>query len=528
MPADIDFVALEQAELARWDEHGVFERSITQREGAPPWVFYEGPPTANGKPGLHHVWARVYKDLFCRFRTMAGTTWRRRAGWDTHGLPVEVEVEKQLGITGKQQIEEQVGIAEFTRLCRESVYSYVGDFARLTHRIGYWVDMDAAYWTLSPGYVESVWWHLQQLFDQGLLYEDLKVVPVLPALRHRAVEPRARPARRLPRRGGRVRLRPPAPGRPRPRRARRRRVAGRVDDHPVDAAVQHRRGRQPRSHLRRGRRARWWPRSSSRPCSARGAPPRADPGAGRRAGRPALRSGPSTTWPRRTAPTAGGVVPADYVTTEEGTGLVHLAPAFGEVDRQIGRANGLPSLNPVGPDGRFTAEVAWLAGRDVREANHDINDRLEAAGPPDPPLPLRALRTRTAGAAGRRSSTGASRAGTSPPRPARTTCWPPTRRSTGTRRHIKDGRFGEWLANNVDWALSRDRYWGTPAARSGAAAAATCAAWARWPSSPTWPAATCATIDPHRPTIDEVTFPCPTCAAEGPTTSCRWPGGWSR
>ena len=180
IPPDVDFVALEQAELARWSGHRVFERSIEQRKGAPPWVFYEGPPTANGMPGLHHVWARVYKDLFCRFRTMDGAYVARRAGWDTHGLPVEVEVEKKLGITGKQQIEEQVGIAEFTRLCRESVYSYVDEFARLTTRIGYWVDMDAAYWTLSPDYIESVWWHLQQLFDQGLLYEDLKVVPYCP------------------------------------------------------------------------------------------------------------------------------------------------------------------------------------------------------------------------------------------------------------------------------------------------------------------------------------------------------------
>ena len=153
--------------------------------GAPPWVFYEGPPTANGMPGLHHVWARVYKDLFCRFRTMDGAYVARRAGWDTHGLPVEVEVEKKLGITGKQQIEEQVGIAEFTRLCRESVYSYVDEFARLTTRIGYWVDMDEAYWTLDPTYIESVWWHLQQLFDQGLLYEDLKVVPYCPRVARR-------------------------------------------------------------------------------------------------------------------------------------------------------------------------------------------------------------------------------------------------------------------------------------------------------------------------------------------------------
>ena len=180
VPPDIDFVALEQAELDRWATHRVFERSVAQREAAAPWVFYEGPPTANGMPGLHHVWARVYKDLFCRFRTMSGSYVARRAGWDTHGLPVEVEVEKRLGITGKEQIESQVGIAEFTRLCRESVYSYVDEFARLTTRIGYWVDMDDAYWTLSPSYIESVWWHLQQLFDQGLLYEDLKVVPYCP------------------------------------------------------------------------------------------------------------------------------------------------------------------------------------------------------------------------------------------------------------------------------------------------------------------------------------------------------------
>ena len=153
---------------------------MEQRAGGPEWVFYEGPPTANGRPGLHHVWARVYKDLFCRFHAMRGAYVARRAGWDTHGLPVEVEVEKQLGITGKKQIEEEVGVAEFVRLCRESVYTYVGEFTRLTTRIGYWLDTDAAYWTLSPTYIESVWWHLRHLFDEGLLYEDLKVVPYCP------------------------------------------------------------------------------------------------------------------------------------------------------------------------------------------------------------------------------------------------------------------------------------------------------------------------------------------------------------
>jgi isoleucyl-tRNA synthetase len=175
--ADLEFVAIEEVELARWKANNVFERSMKLREGAEPWVFYEGPPTANGLPGLHHVWARVYKDLFCRYHTMQGHFVTRRAGWDTHGLPVEVQVEKQLGVSGKKEIEERVGIAEFTRLCRESVLTYVEEFERLTERIGYWIDTEHAYYTYHPSYVESVWWHLKQLFDRGLLYEDFKVVP---------------------------------------------------------------------------------------------------------------------------------------------------------------------------------------------------------------------------------------------------------------------------------------------------------------------------------------------------------------
>ena len=180
VPAEADFTALEDEELARWAAHRVFERSVELRAGAEPWVFYEGPPTANGRPGLHHVWARVYKDLFCRYRTMRGYAVPRKAGWDTHGLPVEVEVEKQLGITAKRQIEDEVGIAEFTRLCRESVRNYVGEWKTLTERIGYWIDIDDAYWTFAPDYVESVWANLKSLWDQGLLYEDIKVVPYCP------------------------------------------------------------------------------------------------------------------------------------------------------------------------------------------------------------------------------------------------------------------------------------------------------------------------------------------------------------
>ncbi len=513
VPPDIDFVALEQAELARWATHRVFERSIEQREGAPPWVFYEGPPTANGMPGLHHAWARVYKDLFCRFRTMRGSYVARRAGWDTHGLPVEVEVEKRLGITGKEQIETQVGIAEFTRLCRESVYSYVDEFARLTTRIGYWVDMDAAYWTLDPSYIESVWWHLQQLFDQGLLYEDLKVVPYCPRcgtalsshelgqadvyrdeedesayVRLRLVDPDAAlvglgpaewlavwtttPWTLLSNTG--VAVNPDL-------------IYAVVDgvvvaDDLVDAVMGE--GASARVSGR-------FPGSAlvglhyERPFDDLDPPHGAD------------------GW---------RVVPASYVTTEEGTGLVHLAPAFGEVDRQIGRENGLPSLNPVGPDGRFTDAVAWLAGRDVREANHDINDRLESAG-----LLIRRL----------------------PYVHSYPHCWrcrtpliywgkPSWYIATSTRKddllaanhtvdwhpaYIRDGRFGEWLENNVDWALSRDRYWGTPLPiwRCGRGHV-------RCVGSLMELSDLCGRdvtgIDPHRPTIDGVTFECPTCAAD--------------
>jgi isoleucyl-tRNA synthetase len=508
VPADVDFSLLEKQELERWAAHRVFERSVDQRADAPPWVFYEGPPTANARAGVHTVWARVYKDLFCRFRAMRGFYVARRAGWDTHGLPVEVEVEKQLGITGKRQIEDEVGIAEFVRLCRESVSTYVAEFAELTTRIGYWVDLDDAYWTLSSQYVQSVWWHLQQLFEKGLLYEDLKVVPYCP------------------------------------------RCGTALSSHELG---------QPGVY------------EDEEDESVYVALPLVDPDRALLGDAEAVVVWTTTPWtlpsntgvavhPELTYAVVGGqvvaealveavfgedavvtrtvrgadlvglryrrpldvvavpddangwrLVAADYVTTEEGTGLVHLAPAFGEVDRQLGRENGLPTLNPVGPDGRFTDEAGWLAGRAVREANHDINDALEAAG-----LLVRRQ----------------------PYIHSYPHCWrcktaliywgkPSWYVATSTRKdelvaanqqidwhpaHIRDGRMGEWLANNVDWALSRDRYWGTPL--------------------PIWrcpeghlqcvgslaelsalSGADLSELDPHRPDIDEVVLPCPQCAS---------------
>ncbi len=512
VPPDTDFVALEQAELARWAAHRVFERSVEQREGAPKWVFYEGPPTANGMPGLHHVWARVYKDLFCRFHAMRGSYVARRGGWDTHGLPVEVEVEKKLGITGKKQIEDQVGIAEFVRLCRESVYSYVDEFTRLTTRIGYWLDTDAAYWTLSPSYIESVWWHLRQLFDQGLLYEDLKVVPYCPRcgtalsshelgqpgvytdeedesayVRFPIVDPdpallgdavalaiwTTTPWTLLSNTGVAVN-----PGL----------TYAVVDglimaEDLVDAVL----GEGASARVtRRLRGTELVGLRYTRPFDDLPAPSHAD------------------GW---------RVVPADYVTTEEGTGLVHLAPAFGEIDRQIGRDNRLPSLNPVGPDGRFTEEITWLAGQSVRDSNTVINDHLAQAG-----LLLRRY----------------------PYVHSYPHCWrcrtpliywgkPSWYIATSTRKdqmlaenanidwhpaHIRDGRFGEWLSNNVDWALSRDRYWGTPLPiwRCGRGHLQCISSLAELSEL-------CGRdvtgIDPHRPVIDDVVFDCPACLGAG-------------
>ncbi len=177
------FPALEEGVLARWAERDVFKRSMQQREGAQPWVFWEGPPTANGKPGVHHVLSRVFKDIFPRYRTMRGFHVERRGGWDCHGLPVEIAVEKQLGLSSKHEIENIVpgdvraSIEQFNTACRDSVFTFLEDWDALTQRIGFWVDLDAAYRTMDTSYVESVWAALKQMHDRELLYQGNKVVP---------------------------------------------------------------------------------------------------------------------------------------------------------------------------------------------------------------------------------------------------------------------------------------------------------------------------------------------------------------
>ncbi len=514
LPPDVDFAALEEAELARWRAQRVFERSVESRKGAPPWVFYEGPPTANNRPGIHHMWARVYKDLFCRYRTMRGYLVERRAGWDTHGLPVEVEVEKRLGLTAKRQIEDEVGIGEFVRLCREAVVSYVEDWKTLTERIGYWTDLDAAYWTFDRSYIESVWWLLQQLYDKTLLYEDTKVVPYCPRCEtalssHELGQPEVYTDEQDESAYVRFPLVAPVPG-------------------PLDGAVAL---------------VVWtttpWTLLSNTGVAAHPdvdyvvvdglvvAEPLADEvlGEGARLRASARVHGreleglryrrpfDAVALPAAEDPAKGWrVVLADFVTTDEGTGLVHLAPAFGEIDRVVARREGLPTLNPVGPDGRFTAAAGEpFAGQPVRETNGLVNDGLEAGG-----LLLRrhdfthsyphCWRCRTAliywgkpswyvATSSKKRDLLAANAKVE---------WHPAT--------IKEGRFGEWLENNVDWALSRDRYWGTPLPiwRCDEGHVRCVGSMAELASLAD---RDLSDVDPHRPAIDEVTFGCPECAA---------------
>ncbi len=505
---DLDLVSVEKDVLERWSTHRVFERSIEQRKDAEPWIFYEGPPTANNKPGVHHVWARVYKDLFCRYQTMRGRLVERKAGWDTHGLPVEVEVEKRLGISGKRAIEEKIGVARFTELCRESVETYVQDFAKLTRRIGYWVDFDAEYRTYAPEYVDSVWWHLKQIFDKGLLYEDLKVLPYCPRCEtplssHELGQPEVYTDESDY--SAYVLLPLVTDGEVAPPAGAESLMIWTTTPWTLLSNV----GAAVNASLT-------YALVGSTVVAAELVEAVFGDGAEVTATFPGERLvGLRYARPfEDVAATEGDVavvVAADFVTVDEGTGIVHLAPAFGEVDRVVGKQFGLATINPVGPDGKFTDAVGWLAGQGVRDTNERIVAELERRAL----LVKAAWHVHSVPHCWRCNSVliywgkpswyvATTRHKDDLLRENATIDWHPD--------HIRDGRFGEWLANNVDWALSRDRYWGTPLPvwRCGEGHL-TCVGSRAELSTHT--AIDVSTIDPHRPAIDEVTFACPTCGA---------------
>jgi len=464
-----DLPALELQVLERWRERDVFARSLRAREGAPQWVFYEGPPTANGPPGSHHVLSRVFKDIYPRFQTMRGHRVERKGGWDCHGLPVEIAVEQELGIHHKSEIEEY-GIAAFNAKCRESVFTFLAEWDRLTERIGFWIDLEHAYRTLDESYIESVWWALQRIDARGLLYEGHKVVPYCPrcettlsshevALGYRdVVDPSV--FLKLPVSGERetkllVWTTTPwtLPGN----------VAVAVSPSATYARV------------RAGDDYFVIAEARVEPVLGVGSEIVERLSGAELAQRFGSYEGP--IFPSRDAAGTRSypILADEFVTTEDGTGIVHLAPAFGEDDYRVAAAAGLfkpddpRSLpNPVRSDGTFAADVQGgdgrsYAGRFVkdRELTAELIEDLRERG-----LLLKAQEYE-------HSYPHCWRCDTPLIYYAKTSWYI---RTTAVREqllaanetvdwyppHVKHGRFGDWLEHNVDWALSRERYWGTP------------------------------------------------------------------
>jgi isoleucyl-tRNA synthetase len=446
------FPELEQGVLERWRERDVFHESIRRREGSPPFTFYEGPPTANGRPGSHHVLSRIFKDVFPRYRTMTGHQVHRKGGWDCHGLPVELEVEKELGFTSKHDIE-RYGIAEFNAKCRESVLRYIDEWNDLTERIGFWIDTDDAYYTLSNDYIESVWWSLKQVFDQGLLTEGHRVVPYCPrcgtALSSHEVavgyEDTLDPS---------VYVRFPLRDDPSVSLLAWTTMPWTLVPHAaiaVDPDVTYARAKLGDERL-----------ILAEPLVERVLGDEAEieetmPGSSLLG----LRYEPPFPYLTDYGERGHTVLAGDFVSIEDGTGVVHTGAAFGEDDFRLATDNGLTIHNPVRPDGTFDERTGPFAGMNVRAADAPIIEALRESG-----------RLFSSGEY-QHAYPHCWRCGTPLIYYAKTGWYV---RTTERRaellaaneaidwhpEHIKHGRFGKWLENNVDWALSRERYWGTP------------------------------------------------------------------
>ena len=506
IPAAIDLPGMERSILDFWRTNSIFEASTQAREGAQPWTFYEGPPTANGMPGTHHIEARVFKDVFPRYQTMKGKHVTRKAGWDCHGLPVEIAVEKELGFSGKGDIE-KYGIAAFNDKCRESVTRHVDAFTTMTNRMGFWVDFDQAYWTMAPEYVESVWWSLKEIWKKGLLVQDHRVAPYCPRCGTglsdhelaQGYETVTDPS---------VYVRFPV-------------TSGELADlgaallvwtttpwtlvsntavavHPdVDYAVAEVVVEENREVL-----------------------VVAEALLGALTGEVKVlkvvkgRDLERVTYKRPLdlieIPDSHFIVLAAYVTTEDGTGLVHQSPAFGADDLAVCRSYGLPVVNPIAPDGKFLADVALVGGLFFKDADKTLVKELKSRGVLYKHQPFE------------HSYPHCWRCHTAliyyaqPSWYIRTTSIKDAliRENNKTDWHpetIKTGRYGDWLNNNIDWALSRNRYWGTPLpiwrceekhevcvdslAELGALAGQELS-----------------NLDPHRPFVDDITFACAQCS----------------
>jgi isoleucyl-tRNA synthetase len=502
----IDLPSVEQDILKFWEKNSIFEKSVSARDGAPRWTFYEGPPTANGSPGTHHIEARVFKDLFPRYQTMKGHQVIRKAGWDCHGLPVEIAVEKELGFSGKGDIE-KYGIAAFNDKCRESVQRHVDEFTSMTRRMGFWVDFDEAYWTMSPEYIESVWWSLQQIWKKGLLVQDHRVAPYCP------------------------------------------RCGTGLSDH--ELAQGYETVKDPSVYIRfpatSGKLAElnasflvWtttpWtlvsntaiavnPKVTYEVCEVTSdekverlvvaAPLAHVLGEERKVIATFLGSDLERITYKRPLdlieiPDSHFVVLADYVTTEDGTGIVHQSPAFGADDLLVCRKYGLPVVNPMATDGTFKAETPLVGGVFFKDADKILIRELKSRG-----VLYRQLQFEHSYPHCWRCHTPLMYYA-QPSWYIRTTAIKDEliAQNAKTDWHpetIKTGRYGDWLENNIDWAVSRNRYWGTPLPL-----------W-RCPDDHLYCVGSLAELstltgkelsktDPHRPYVDDITFPCPTCS----------------
>ena len=454
----VDFPRLEEEVLDLWQKTGAFEKSVQRRPEDKPYVFYEGPPTANGRPGFHHTLARAFKDLIPRYKTMRGYRVERKGGWDCHGLPVEIGVERELGLEGKTDIE-RYGVEEFNRLCRESVFRYVEDWQRTSERLGFWVDMEDPYRTLDDSYIESVWWALKTLHDRDLLYEGFKVSPHCP--RDQTSLSSAE-------------------------------VALGYQQYPdpvVDPSIY---VRLPLEDEENASLLVWtttpWTLVSNAAVAAN---PDVDYATVRVGEERVIlaedllenvlgemdyevletRKGTALEGLRYRRPfdyvpveeteNLWTVVVDEYVTTTEGTGLVHTAPAYGEDDARLGRRDGLPTIHPVRPDGTFDDRVGPFAGQFVKEADPGLIDELRDKG-----LLFRAEELEHAYPHCWRCGTPllyyAKKAWYGRTTAVLRNLLSENEKINWVPEHIKWGRFGDWLENNIDWALSRERYWGTP------------------------------------------------------------------
>ncbi|MEC9288327.1 MAG: isoleucine--tRNA ligase [Chloroflexota bacterium] len=490
----VSFPELDANVLQQWKEKDVFRRSESERPEAPLFMMYEGPPTANGSPGIHHVLARVFKDVICRYRTMKGYRVQRKGGWDTHGLPVELEVEKELGLKSKRDIEEY-GIEEFNQKCRESVFRYVKEWETMTDRIGYWVDMDDPYVTLHNNYIESGWWMLKTLWNQDLLYQTMRGTPHCPrcvtslsshevALGYREntpdpsvfikfqVNPRAS--------AGKVEVLEKLgagdtdvfllawtttpwtlPGN-----------TGLAIDETADYSIVELEGDGGRHRLVLAQALVQTNVTQEHKIvgNLKGSDlvglsytPLYHPIVfGSQIRRFVRRSSPGgmVTELEEGSEFIPKVISAEFVSLDDGTGIVHIAPAFGDADLSVGRDKELAFVQHVDLQGIITGKYPF-AGKFVKSADKEIMEDLTDRGllfhhdiyrhtypfcwRCDTPLLYYAksswyIRT----SALKDQLVGGND----------TINWYPD--------YIKDGRFGEWLRNNVDWAISRERYWGTP------------------------------------------------------------------